>query len=120
MNDNILSKKTLAFAIRIVKFVQHIQSKNKKEYILSNQVMRSGTSIGAHVRETNFAQSKADFIHKLSGAQKEANETEFWLILLKEGGFITNEEFLSMQNDVIELLKILTASITTAKSKINK
>lgn len=120
MNENVLSKKSLIFAIRIVKFIQYIQSKHKKEYVLTNQVLRSGTSIGAHIREGNFAQSKADFIHKLSGAQKEANETEFWLILLKEGNYITNEEFLSMQNDVIELLKILTASITTAKSKIIK
>jgi four helix bundle protein len=118
MNENILSKKSLAFAIRIVKFVQHIQL--KKEYVLSNQILRSGTSIGAHVREANFAQSKADFIHKLSGAQKEANETEYWLILLKEGNYITNEEFISMDNDAIELLRILTSSITTAKSKIKK
>ena len=92
----------------------------QKEYILSKQILRSGTSIGAMVREAEFGQTLPDFIHKLSIAQKEANETQYWLELLKETDFITINQFESLNTEAIELLKIITASLKTAKSKLTK
>lgn len=87
----------------------------KKEYILSKQLMRSGTSIGANVRESQNAESKADFIHKLAISQKEADETLYWLELLKETDYITREEFDSLEADASELLKLIRSIILTTK-----
>lgn len=85
---------------------------------MSKQILRSGTSVGANIREAEFAQSNLDFIHKLSISQKEINEPLYWLELLKETDFIKNEEFESLNDDAIEVLKIITSSIKTMKSKI--
>lgn len=112
--NSILKAKSLAFAIRIVKLYKHL-CENDKEYVLSKQCLRSGTAIGALVREAEYGQSKADFINKLSIALKEANETLYWLILLNETGYITTKSFDSIKSDTEELLKLLTASIKTAK-----
>ncbi len=114
MGENILRTKSYAFALRIVKLNQYMNE--HKEYVLSKQVLRSGTAIGALIREAEFAQSKADFINKLSIALKEANETEYWLILLKDGGYITEKMHGSLQPEISELIKLLVSSIKTAKN----
>lgn len=106
MRENILGIKSYDFAIRIVKLSQYLQNE-KKEFILSKQVLRSGTAIGALVRESEYGQSKTDFIHKLSIALKEANETEYWLNILKDTGYIEEKLFISVSDDCKELLKIV-------------
>ena len=87
MSESILSTKSYAFALRIVKLYRHMADE-RREYVLSKQVLRSGTSIGANIEESIHAQSKVDFIHKLSIGQKEASETNYWLRLLKDSGYI--------------------------------
>lgn len=118
MSKSILKEKSYKFAVRIVNLFKFLQSE-KKEYILSKQLMRAGTSVGALVREAEFAESKADFIHKLAIAQKECNEAIYWLELLNETKYLTKSEFDSMNKDSIEIIKIITSSIKTAKSKLN-
>ena len=114
MKESILRTKSFNFALRIVN-LSKILIAERKEYILSKQLIRSGTSIGANIREAGFAQSKADFVHKLSISLKEAAETEYWLELLYRADFITEKEFISIDADVKELLKMLIASINSAK-----
>src|SRR4051812_18523365 len=94
-NKNILQEKSFLFAIRIIKLYQYLVS-NKKEFVLSKQLLRSGTSIGASIREAQNAESKADFIHKLSVAQKECDETIYWLELINSTGYINEKEFKSI------------------------
>ena len=103
-----VADKSYSLALRIIKLYQYLKDE-KKEFVLSKQVLRSGTSIGAQVREAKFAQSRADFISKLSIALKEANETQYWLQLLYETKYITEKEFASIHNDLVEILRILTA-----------
>lgn len=112
--DHVIKDKSFLFAIRIVK-LSKVLVEEHKEYIISKQLLRSGTSIGANVRESEHAESKADFIHKLSIALKEANETEYWLDLLKETGYLNNSEYLSIQFDVKEILKLLISILKTSK-----
>jgi len=114
MNENVIKEKSFRFAIRIVNLCKYLQGE-KKEYVLSKQLMRSGTSIGANVRESQNAESKADFIHKLAISQKESDETLYWLDLLKETDYITREEFQSLESDASELLKIIRSIILTTK-----
>ena len=114
--ESIISAKTRSFAIKIIKFCR-ILSEEKREFIISNQLFRSGTSIGANVRESNNAQSKADFINKLSIALKEADETAYWLELLIESEIINKQQFEKLNKDLKEIIAILTASIKTLKSK---
>jgi four helix bundle protein len=116
MKENILKDKTLLFAIRIVNLYKSLCSENK-EYVLSKQVLRSGTSVGAMVREAEFGQSRLDFIHKLSIAQKEINETIYWLELLNKTNYLPNDSFESITIDAIEIIKLITSSLKTAKSK---
>ncbi len=111
---SVLREKSYAFALRIIKLYKYLCSE-KKEYVISKQVLKAGTSIGALVREAEFAQSKADFISKLSIALKEANETEYWLSLLRDSEYITEEMFNSLDADAVELIKLLISSIKTAK-----
>jgi len=99
---SLLKQKSYDFALRIIKFYKYL-SDEQKEYILSKQVMRSGTAIGALVSEAEFAQSKADFINKLSIALKEANETEYWLRLLKDSSFLSNQMFDSIEPDITDI-----------------
>lgn len=108
MSENIIETKSFAFAIRIVKLYQYLVD-NKKEFVLSKQLLKSGTSVGANVSEAQRGQSKADFYAKMSIALKEANETHYWLRLLHKTDYITNEEFESIQKDVNELISILVA-----------
>ena len=114
--DNPIVDKSKAFAIRIIRMCQHIETE-KREIMLSRQVLRSGTSIGANVTESRNAQSTADFIHKLNIALKEADETLFWINNLYEGGYLNEKEFESIHKDADELVKILVASIKTLKKK---
>ena len=115
MKENVIKDKSFAFALRIVKLYKFLCN-TKKEYVLSKQVLRSGTSIGANVRESEHGQSKADFIHKISIALTEANETEYWLELLFQSGYLEEKLFLSLKHDCEEILKILTAIVKTSKS----
>ncbi|AUS05518.1 four helix bundle protein [Pseudotamlana carrageenivorans] len=114
--DNVIKTKSFNFAVRIVNLYRFLITEHK-EFVLSKQLLRSGTSIGSNVREAEHAESKADFIHKLSISLKEANETEYWLDLLKETGYLNNSEYLSLEFDVKEILKLLTSIIKTSKLK---
>ena len=113
--QNILRDKSLAFAIRIVKFNYFLLG-DKKEYVLSKQILRCGTSIGAQIRESENASSLKDFIHKLSIALREADETQYWLELLNKSDIISEQVFESLNKDAEELIKLLVASIKTSKS----
>ena len=111
---NIIEKKSFDFAIRIVKLYKYLCN-NKKEYVLSKQVLRSGTSIGANVAEAQQAQSKADFISKLSIALKETTETKYWLRLLNATNYLNQSEIKSILDDCIEIEKILTSILMSSK-----
>ena len=115
--ENILKDKSYAFALRVVKLAQYLNN-DQKEYVLSKQVLRSGTAIGALISEAEFAQSKPDFINKLSIGLKEANETYYWLKLLHEGKYISDTMFNSIQPQTKELIKLLVISIKTTKKNI--
>ena len=104
--ENVVQTKSYAFAVRIVKLYQHLIN-TKKEYVLSKQILRSGTSIGANVEEAIGGQSKSDFISKLSIAYKEARETSYWLRLLKDTDYLTLKEFESIYPDIEELCRII-------------
>ena len=114
MEKGVVQEKSLNFAIRIVKFCEYLQAE-KKDFIISKQIIRSGTSIGANIRESRNAQSMADFSNKLSIALKEADETQYWLELLIGSNKITESEFNSLNNDLKEIIEILTSSIKTSK-----
>ena len=115
---NVVDFKTKAFAVRIVKFSRFLQEE-KREFILSKQILRSGTSIGANTRERKNAQSKADFINKLLIALKEADETQYWLELLYESEIIDIEIFDSLNNELKEIIAIITSSVKTTKLNNN-
>ena len=118
MKNNVVMDKSFEFAVKIVKLVKFIQDQ-KKEYMLTKQLIKSGTGIGANIREGNTAESKADFIHKLSIAQKECSETIYWLELMKETEYIAEVQFSSVQSDAVELIKLLTTILKSTKSNIN-
>ena len=118
MKENFLIDKSIDFATRILKLQQHL-IKYKKEMVISKQIVRSGTSIGANINEANYGQSKADFISKLHIALKETAETEYWLKLLIRSELITNTEGDSLLNDCLEIKKLLISSINTAKQNNN-
>ncbi len=120
MNEkqNPLKDKSFQFALRIIKLFQFL-SEQKKEYVMSKQLLRSGTSIGANVREAQNDQSKADFIHKFSIAQKECDETLYWLELLHQSEYLEDKEFTSIHTAATELLKMLRSSILTTKQNIH-
>ena len=112
---NLIVDKSMAFAVRIVNLYKYLKDKHS-EYVLSKQVLRSGTSIGANVKEATRAQSKADFNAKMHIAMKEAVETEYWLELLEKTEYITKAQAKSMLDDCVELIKILVAITKTVKS----
>lgn len=116
MKENIVKSKGFEFALRIVKLFQYLSDK-KKEYVLSNQLLRSGTAIGALVRESEHAESKADFIHKLSIALKEANESDYWVELLHRSEYLTESEYKSLFSDLDEIRRLLVSIIKTSKGK---
>ncbi|MDE5555949.1 MAG: four helix bundle protein [Muribaculaceae bacterium] len=114
--NNLIVIETKAFAIRCIRLYQHL-SEDKKEFVLSKQLLRSGTSVGANVREALRGQSKADFGSKMNIALKEICESEYWLELLYETDYITKEGFESMMDDCKQLIKILTAIVKTTFQK---
>ena len=114
MKNSPLKEKSYKFAIRIVKLSQFLQ-KDKKEFVLSKQVLRSGTGVGALIREAEFGQSKADFTSKMSIALKEASETEYWLSLLMDTEFISEDQFMSLQSDIKEIIAMLVSTVKTSK-----
>lgn len=114
MNETALQKKSKAFAVRIIRMYQYL-CEEKHEYVLSKQVLRSGTSIGANVREAKRAQTTPDFYAKLFIALKEAEETEYWLELLVETDYISKELFDSIYEDNEEIIKLLVSSTKTIK-----
>lgn len=111
--QNVIVDKSKTFAVRIIRLYQYLGSE-KKEYVLSKQLLRSGTSIGANVKEAIRGQSKADFAAKMNIALKEASETEYWLELLHETEYISSEQFKSINNDCTELLRLLTSIVKTS------
>jgi four helix bundle protein len=116
--DNIIVDKSKAFALRIIKLYQYL-SNEKSEYVLSKQVLRSGTSIGANIKEAIRGQSKSDFIFKMNISLKEASETEYWLELLHESGYISDSQFESIITECVEIIKILTTIIKSSKKEGN-
>ena len=116
---NMIALKSKAFAVRVVRMSRYMQQ-SENEFVLSKQVLRSGTSIGANVYEATQAFTHADFAHKMSIALKESVETEYWLELLFETGFLSEAEFQSMYSDNKELTKLLTAILKTASRSSNK
>ena len=117
--NNAIEEKSFHFAVRIVKLCKYLQEE-KKEYIRSKQLMRSGTSIGANITESQQAQSRADFLSKLNIALKEAVETNYWLRLLQATGYLSDTEYASVISDCKELEKLLTAIIKTTRTSHNK
>ena len=118
VNNNLIKDKSADFALRIVNLYRFLYD-SKNEKVLSKQILRSGTSIGANIAESVYASSKADFINKLQIAQKEAGETEFWLELLSKADYIDKKQFDSMLLDCKELLKLLTAILKKSKTTID-
>jgi len=114
---SIIKDKSFAFAVRVIRLFQYL-TETKKEYVLSKQLLRSGTAIGALVREAQNAESTKDFIHKLGIAQKECDETIYWLELLKETEYMNDKEFESINNEANELLKMLRSAIITSKKNL--
>lgn len=116
MKNNIIQEKSYLFAIRIIKMYQKL-TERKREFVISKQCLRSGTAIGALISESEHAQSKADFISKLTIALKEANETVYWIKLMKDTDYISVNEYNSISADALELVKILASIVKTLKSK---
>ncbi|MFZ5977751.1 MULTISPECIES: four helix bundle protein [Hydrotalea] len=117
--ENIVMNKSYVFALRIIKLYKHLLAE-QKEYVLSKQILRSGTAIGALVKEAEHAQSKADFINKMNIALKEANETEYWLMLLKDSDYLDERSFQSIHSDSSELIKLLASIVKTSKQNNGK
>ncbi len=117
MKENLLINKSIAFAARIIKLRNHL-IKDKKETVISKQIIRSGTSIGANINEANYGQSKADFISKMHIALKETAETEYWIKLLNMSEYIDDKISKSLLDDCLEIKRMLISSINTAKENI--
>jgi four helix bundle protein len=118
MKESVLKTKSYQFALDIISTYKELTL--KKEYILSKQLLRSGISIGANIREANNAQSKADFIHKLSISLKESDETDYWLELLYQSEYLNETQFQSLKKDILEINKIVDSIIITTKQIIGK
>ena len=114
---NVIAIKSYAFAVRIIKAYKFIQE-DKREFVLTRQLLRSGTAIGALVKEAEHAQSKSDFVNKMNVALKEANETEYWLMLLKDTDYLSGEQYISLAEDCKKLLRLLISIVKTSKSTI--
>ncbi|MCH2231388.1 MAG: four helix bundle protein [Crocinitomicaceae bacterium] len=119
MSNSLVKNKSFDFAVKVVRTYKHL-SKEKKEFVLSKQFLRSGTSVGANIRESQNAQSKADFIHKLSISQKECDETIYWLELLYETDFLDAKRYEELHGEATEILKILRSIIITTKNNMKK
>lgn len=119
MENNTVAEKSIAFSIRLIK-IYKILTQDRKEYILSKQLLRSGTAIGALIREAEHGQSKADFLNKMNIALKEANETDYWLLLLYKGEFLNEKEYNSIVEDCTEILKRLIKIVKTTKENLGR
>lgn len=117
--ENIVMNKSYAFALRVINLYKYLITE-QKEFVLSKQALRSGTAIGALVKEAEHAQSKADFINKMNIALKEANETEYWLMLLKDSDYMDEKSFNSIHTDSIELIKLLASIVKSSKETLKK
>lgn len=115
MRQNIVKEKSFLFAVRIVKLYKFL-SEEKNEFVLSKQILRSGTSVGAMIREAEHAESHNDFKHKMAIAQKEINETIYWLELLVETAYLSRDQYESLNNDALEIIRLITSIIKTAKT----
>ena len=111
--------KSYAFALRVVKLYKYLVTE-KKEYVLSKQLLRSGTAIGALIKEGEHAQSKADFLNKMNVSLKEANETEYWIELLRDSEYLSTSESLSLLEDIAEIIRILISIVKSTKASLNK
>ena len=119
MKESIIKDKTKSFALRIIKLYKYLTLvSDMKEYVMSKQILRCGTSIGANVKEALRGQSRADFRAKMNIALKEASETEYWLELLHESDYISEEQFQSIIADNIEIIKILTSIVKNADDNV--
>jgi len=118
VKESILKLKTYAFALKVIKVYKQIIAEHK-EYVLSKQFLKSGTAPGALVREAEYGQSKSDFISKLSIALKEANECNYWTCLLRDADYISQTTATDLLTDDDEIIKMLTASINTAKNNLH-
>ena len=116
MKKNIIKNKSFAFALRIVKMYKFLIE--KKEFVLSKQLLRSGTAIGALISESEHAESKADFVHKMAIAQKEANETNYWIELLYQAEYIDIQAYQSISKDIGEINKVLASIIISTKKNM--
>lgn len=117
--ENIVMSKSYTFALRIIKLYKYLVTE-KKEYVLSKQLLRSGTAIGALIKEGEHAQSKADFLNKMNVALKEANETEYWIELLRDSEYLSSQESLSILEDSTELIRLLISIVKTTKISLKK
>ncbi len=113
--ENIVFDKSYRFAIRVVKLFKYLKNEHN-EYVLSKQLLRSGTAVGALIREAQYAQSKADFISKLSISLKEANETDYWIDLLKDTDYLDNKMHKSIKKDIDEIISLLVSIIKSSKN----
>lgn len=118
MKENIIRDKSYKFALRIVKLYKHL-SDSKREYVLSKQILRSGTSVGANIEEAIGGQSEKDFLHKISVAYKEARETKYWINLLRDSEYINKDAAESLMDDCDEICRIISKIQTTTKQKFN-
>lgn len=114
MSEYVLKKKSLDFAIRIVVLQKHLVEE-RREFSLSKQIVRAGTSVGAMIREAEHSESRADFIHKMAVAQKEINETLYWLELLQATNHLSIDEYTKLETDASEILRMITKALMTAK-----
>ncbi len=118
-SKNLIVNKSYKFALRIIKLYNYL-SKDKKEFVISKQILRCGTSIGANINEAQSAETKPDFIHKMGISLKEIRETIYWLNLLKDSGYIDTKSFTSIEKDCLDLLKLCSKIILTSKDNLSK
>ncbi|MEI7595859.1 MAG: four helix bundle protein [Bacteroidota bacterium] len=119
MKENIVMNKSYSFALETIKLYKYLVA-DKKEYVLSKQLLRSGTAIGALIKEAEHAQSKADFINKMNIALKEANETEYWLMLLKDTQYINEIQFDKIIDPSKELIRLLISIVKSSKESVRR
>lgn len=112
--ESAIKDKSFRFAVRVVKLYQFLLE-SKKEFVISKQLLRSGTAVGALISEAKYAESRADFKHKMSIAQKEIGESIYWLELLRETKYLTDKQFKDLNNDAVEIIKMLTSIIKSTK-----
>jgi len=115
----VLAPKSYKFALRIVSLYKLLTTE-RKEFVLSKQMLRGGTSVGAMIREAEHAQSRADFLNKMNIALKEINETEYWLMLLKDSSYLNEIEFKSIHKDCDEIIRLLVSTVKTLKTSLKK